>query len=497
MIPYSPSAELRRLADGMLEGRLSRADAARLEELLESDPAAMDYWLDTARREDELRRVLDGMSADTAASTPATADQRRWFRLWIPMAIAAAAAVVLLVARHLPGPHSPPETAGPPDRSTAPAGPPARLTNALDVDWISTPALPGQDLGRQTLVFASGLAEITHATGTRLLIEGPARYEITGENSGKLAHGRLVASVPPGAEGYTVEYADGRIVDIGTEFALDIPEHAGPPEVGVFRGEVRVLPGHTQPEQAAPLTTGHAARVTNSPGTGLRSIPFVQDRFIRQFPSREMPWFHRGGSEPMEWNVSPLVWNDGDYIAVVKWMSGPRALILRRVELLLDGKVVAADEHSSSIGDLSSTVGNIYQFHLPDGTWKRGQWTLRAWPEPAAEEGTSEGIILLESGDSRHATTTDFAGSWEYTHDGETYHREFHPDGSCTLQINGRPSTYFQDARWEVADGVLRVSFPASKLVEEHLLRDRDSLIFVNQPYRNASRAHREERKDN
>lgn len=488
MTQHSPSAELRRLADGMLESRLSRAEVARLEELLESDPAAMDYWLDVARQEDALKRALGSPQEPGEDANDAEPRRAWWPRLVLPLAAAAALAFLFVHRPWSPIGHPAQDTISGHSAAPAPAAP-ARLTNALDVEWISEPAVPGQGLGQQTLVFSSGLAEITHATGTRLLIEGPARYEITGENSGKLLYGRLVASVPPGAEGYTVEYADGRIVDIGTEFALDIPENAAPPEVGVFRGEVRVMPGHGEPDTVAPLTTGHAARMTNSPGTGLRSIPFVQDRFIRQFPSREMPWFHRGGGEPMEWNVSSLVWNDGDYLAVVKWMSGPRALTLQRVELLLDGQVVAADEHDSSIGDLSSTIGNIYHFHLPEGTWKRGQWTLRAWPDPAAEEGSSEGIILLESGDSRHATSADFTGSWEYTHDGETYHREFHPDGTCTLQINGRPSAYFQDARWDVADGVLRVSFPASKLVEEHLLRDRDSLIFVNQPYRNASRS--------
>ena len=37
-------------------------------------------------------------------------------------------------------------------------------------------------------------------------------------------------------------------------------------------------------------------------------------------------------------------------------------------------------------------------------------------------------------------------------------------------------------------DGILEVNFDASEIVERHLLRDNDSLVFINQPYRNARR---------
>ena len=353
------------------------------------------------------------------------------------------------------------------------------------------PALSsGVPLGPESggLTIDSGLAEITHASGTRLLIEGPAFYQATGPNSGRLGFGKLVAEVPPGAEGYTVEWSDGKVVDLGTEFAIDVPRSEGPAEVGVFRGEVRVLPGARPDREGASLFTGHAVRLSDATTTGMRSIPFDQNRFIRQMPSRELPWFYQGGGGALIWDVSHLMWSPGDHLAVFKWMGGPEALTLRKVELLLDGQVVASDEHSSSIGDLSSTVGNVYRLSVSPDSWKRGAWELRAWPESGREDVRAEGILMFEDGAALQAAASDFTGTWEYVHDGKRYQRAFHPDGTCTLWVDGNASDYFQDAKWEVKGGILRVGFPASKLAEEHLLRDRESLLFINQPYRNARR---------
>lgn len=506
MTPFSPSPELRRLVDGMTDGRLRRPEVARLEELLEADPAAMDYYLAIAGQEGLLRVALEerlmveGLMVDGgearglekgALGGDGEGGRRRRWRAVSMAAVVAVIAIAGWVAFErpgkIPGGGNPGGLAASLVMDFPDAG---QLASTMGVVWESPPLPLGKKLaaGAAPLVFRAGLMEVVHASGTRLLLEGPASYQVTGPNAGKLHHGRLVAEVPRGAEGYTVECADGRIVDLGTEFALQVPEGAGPTEVGVFRGEVEVMPGHAPGEPAAPLYTGHAVRMGAESSTGLISIPFDKDRFTRRLPEREFPWFYDGGSAAMEWNVSPLIRGAGDFIAIVKWMSGPTALTLSRMELLLDGTVVSTDDHPASIGHLSSTVTNLYRLSVPAAAWRRGTWTLRAWPADPETDGPSEGILLMEDGAATTVTAADFTGSWDYVHDGERYRRTFHPDGTCLLEINGRPSAYFNQATWHVEKGVLRVSFAATHLVEEHLLRDRDSLIFVNQPYRNARR---------
>lgn len=471
-----PDRELRRLVDGMLDGTLSRSEAARLEERMDAEPAAMDYYLGMAGRDALLADLCQKCEPGETRPAP---PRRRW--TWITAAAAAAVFAAIAVWPQRNSPRKP---------AMAAEGPYARLTAGSGVTEgnrsLAKGAVFGEDSGG--LSIGPGLAEITHRSGTRLLIEGPAFYQATGPNSGRLGFGKLVAEVPPGAEGYTVEWADGKVVDLGTEFAIDVPDGEGPAEVGVFRGEVRVLPGDRPERDGAPLYTGHAVRLSGGNTSGMRSIPFDQNRFVRQLPSRELPWFHHGGADPMIWNVSHLVWSPGDHLAVFKWMTGPEALTLRKVELLLDGTTVASDEHPSSIGDLASTLGNVYRLHVPPEKWKRGTWELRAWPEGDHPGARAEGIVMFEDGAALEASAGDFAGVWEYVHDGKRYRRAFHADGTCTLWVDGRASDYFQDARWEVVGGILRVRFPASKVAEEHLLRDRESLLFINQPYRNARR---------
>lgn len=474
-------SELRQLVDGMLDGRLSRAEAARLEERMEEDVWAMDYYLSLSGQEVLLADALKDLSLDSDEVFQSSISK---FPVWagIAAAVAILAGVTFITIRQS-------EDSGFTAAQENPnAG--ATLTNEVGATWDGTPRIIGSGLEKGSVVkLSSGLAELTHQSGTRLLIEGPAYYQISGPNSGKLDFGKVVAEVPPGAEGFTIEYKDGKVVDFGTEFAISLPIGATSAEVGVFRGEVRVQQGKDTINDATPLYTGHAIRTASSSTTGLRSIPFDQDQFVRTIPTRELPWFDTGNGIPIELDVSHLVWSDGEYQGVIKWMNGTEALNLTRMELLLNGEVVSTDEHPSSVGNLNSTVENIYHLRVPSGEWKRGSWKLRAWPKKSPAGGSSDGILMFENTTSVSATGKDFTGPWKYMHDGNRYLRKFHPDGSCSLWINDIPSDYFQDAKWEVADGILRVTFPASPVTEDHMLRDGESLLFINQPYRNGRRA--------
>lgn len=470
-----PSNELRCLVDGMLDGTLDPDQLGKLETLLGDSQEWMDYYLDMAG--------LDG-AVKTALSENHSQPMRRGNRRTLAFSLLATAAIIVFAAVvwWKPGISA----------TTANSNEFATVTDRVGVVWgggreraIGSDILPGEGM----LEIESGLLEITYSSGTRLLIEGPAHYEVTGPNSGRFERGKLVAEVPPGAEGFTVDSPDGRVVDFGTEFALLADPDAGTMEVGVFRGEVKVWPGKNGEEGAeVPLYTGHAVRMPGKVESPLRSIPFDQDNFIRRSPSRELPWYYDGGGDPIEWDVSHLIWSAGDHLAVLKWMNGPQAMVLERAELLLDGQVIAEDIHTSSIGDSSSTHLNLYRMKVPDQSWRRGTWTLRVFPSELAGGGYSEGALIVEDGDATGATAEEFVGVWEYVHDGVVYRRTFNEDGTCLLEFNGQATPYFESANWEVNNGILVVHFDASEVVEQHLLRDRERLVFINLPYRNARR---------
>ena len=80
--------------------------------------------------------------------------------------------------------------------------------------------------GRLTLAFFSGVA---------LTVEGPADLELLAADRVFCHHGKLRARVPRGAEGFTVLAPGYEVVDLGTEFGLNL-EPGGKSRVMVFEG---------------------------------------------------------------------------------------------------------------------------------------------------------------------------------------------------------------------------------------------------------------------
>src|SRR5262249_15169374 len=113
--------------------------------------------------------------------------------------------------------------------------------------------------GRLTLAFFSGVT---------LTVEGPAEVELVAADRVLCHYGKLRARVPPGAEGFTVQAAGYEVVDLGTEFGLNL-EPGGPSRVLVFDGEaaVSVLGKDGRPVRAA-LIEGPGKAVEVAPATG-------------------------------------------------------------------------------------------------------------------------------------------------------------------------------------------------------------------------------------
>ena len=89
--------------------------------------------------------------------------------------------------------------------------------------------------------FDEGVAEIDFFCGATLIVEGPATLDVESDWSVRVIKGRLRASVPPAARGFVVKAADSEIIDLGTEFALEV--EAENARVEVLDGEVELRGG--------------------------------------------------------------------------------------------------------------------------------------------------------------------------------------------------------------------------------------------------------------
>lgn len=116
----------------------------------------------------------------------------------------------------------------------------ATVTGVLDVDWAdpTKTAEYGELLQEgRVLSLKDGLIQLTFDSGAKLLVQGPADFVVRSEMRGTLDAGKISAVVPRRAHGFTVRTPSAEVIDLGTEFAIQVDE-LGSSEVHVFDGEV-------------------------------------------------------------------------------------------------------------------------------------------------------------------------------------------------------------------------------------------------------------------
>ena len=72
-----------------------------------------------------------------------------------------------------------------------------------------------------------GILELTYVDNVRLIIQAPAVFELERQDRVELSSGRLAARVPTNAIGFTVRTGRTEVVDLGTEFVVDVPNAVG------------------------------------------------------------------------------------------------------------------------------------------------------------------------------------------------------------------------------------------------------------------------------
>ncbi|HBO46076.1 MAG TPA: hypothetical protein DD670_19565 [Planctomycetaceae bacterium] len=317
------------------DGELSPEEHARLQEILSGDASARAFYRECLLLHGELawsdvaRRVTTARSAAPVSSPlpldPCQAAEHPLldslgtsfqqilgffsrptvFSLLVALILPGVVLTVLLVdlALHPPeraamAPMPAPVTPSPVNKSVA------RITRMNRCVW----AMTGQDPSVGTTLFSNqrlelneGLVEVVFDDGASMIIEGPSAFE-TRRKGGFLHQGRLVARVPKGAEGFTVETSSAVVIDYGTEFGVSVEEDNAAAEVHVFEGEVALETRSKAAKDSIErrrLTAGTAARVevaSSDGGITVRAITPVDDLFVRTLPTGAIVADFSGGT---------------------------------------------------------------------------------------------------------------------------------------------------------------------------------------------------------
>jgi hypothetical protein len=280
--------ELRALLDALCEETIGAEQVRRLEELVLRHPEAEAYYVQSISLHaglldhfGVLPSRLPASLRENGAAEHAIAGNReqgtgnrketssyslfpvprtlRWRQmrlggLLVMTALAAALVGALVLPREKPssGDSAPGAASEPLDDSVA------VLLQAPGADWGDTHPLPrlGAPLSPGRLRLKSGLAHIEFYSGATVILEGPADFQLISADEAYCTEGKLRATVPPQAVGFTIATPKLDLVDRGTEFGLRInPTRT---EVHVFQGKVELYDAgaNRADAPAKELTTG-------------------------------------------------------------------------------------------------------------------------------------------------------------------------------------------------------------------------------------------------
>ena len=261
------------LAERLLAGRISDAEAEELGRLLREDAGALDAYIRFTDLHGTLATHPD-LAAPRRVVTTQFAPAPR--PAWLPWALAASVAVLVsLTAFWFRGAER-----AMPTVADLPQDYLATLAAQEDCVWENGGALTsGQRLAAGTLRLARGRALLQFDGGARVVLVGPAELRLESPGAARVVTGRVAVQAPEEAVGFRLTTAQGTAVDLGTEFVVNV-DAQGTAECAVLEGQVE---WHSaQPaRKTALLASGEARRFRDG---GVQPLAAATGRFADFMP---------------------------------------------------------------------------------------------------------------------------------------------------------------------------------------------------------------------
>jgi hypothetical protein len=141
----------------------------------------------------------------------------------------------------------------------------------------------GQDIDDKPLKLDKGLLKIQMTNGAEVVLEAPTEVRLESDDQLFLIQGKLTASVPKQAIGFTVRTPSASIIDYGTEFGVTVDRFATT-EAHVLKGNVKIGLGSNPRvlDETIRLSANQAGCVS---GQTLYQIPVNLSQFVYDIPT--------------------------------------------------------------------------------------------------------------------------------------------------------------------------------------------------------------------
>ncbi|MDX1565236.1 MAG: FecR domain-containing protein [Phycisphaeraceae bacterium] len=286
-------ADPTRLIHDYLDGELDAERTDRLQEWICRDPANAETFarqmvlhqqirdrLRTDLYSDTVRTLVSPCVRQAGLSSPRVL---RWAAVgrWAAVFAAAVGLLAYLLWPVTGSPHM--------ATTTVPVTPAPTVATLLKADHALISGMGHVAAGRtlpasSDLRLLEGVVQFRMSSGAEVILEAPAEFRLTENNRMRLLRGRLSASVPERANGFTVDAPTVQVVDLSTAFGVEVDE-AQETDVHVFEGEVEttalVDSKKLKPQRIRKRQAKRFGRRRNSP---IREASGEADRFLRSLP---------------------------------------------------------------------------------------------------------------------------------------------------------------------------------------------------------------------
>ncbi|MEJ5260964.1 MAG: FecR domain-containing protein [Anaerohalosphaeraceae bacterium] len=161
------------------------------------------------------------------------------------------------------------------------------LSDVMNAKWADASASMQRGTrlatGRNRWLLREGYAELLFDNQARVVLEGPAEFQILAEDRLGLHYGKVYVKVPPEAAGFSVYTQNAKIIDLGTEFGVQA-DIGGITQVHVLKGRTMLMAGRTNRINLE-LGRGSAKKISGENGD-ITDIKCREDYFVRAINSR-------------------------------------------------------------------------------------------------------------------------------------------------------------------------------------------------------------------
>ncbi|MES2709378.1 MAG: LamG-like jellyroll fold domain-containing protein [Verrucomicrobiota bacterium] len=200
----------------------------------------------------------------------------------------------------------------------------AMLNRVVNAHWTagSRAPEPGSPLEPGWLRLDSGLAQVVFYSGVRLVIEGPAEFQLLSPGEALCRSGRFMAEVPTQAIGFRLRTPQMNITDLGTQFGVDVT--ALRTEAHVFKGSVEIQTSLASEKRKLDEGSGagaehsHPLRLITANPAAFASLFELQAKSVDSDFSRYARW--REASQGLNGDPSLLVHFDFEEAGPPDWL---------------------------------------------------------------------------------------------------------------------------------------------------------------------------------